>query len=275
MDLVSPAEFVQSYSAVGRRKCEAPLPRLILLGVLAGLFIGLGGVAANTAAHAMPNASAARLVSGLLFPFGLIMVMVTGSELFTGNCLITISVLDGSAKPLGMLRNLSAVYAANFIGALALAAACAYCGQLDHAAGGLAVYTIRCAAAKCALPFLNGVALGALCNILVCAGVAMGMCSRSLAGRAIGAYVPVAVFVICGFEHCIANIYFVPAGLFALTVPKYAALAASAGVDVSALTWGNFLSGNLLPVTIGNILGGCLFAAAMWYSHRQRAEVRN
>ncbi len=272
MNVLSPAEFVGSYAAIGEKKSKATIWKLFLLGILAGLFIGLGGVTANTAAHSMTNVGMARMVSGLLFPAGLIMVILTGSELFTGNCLIPISVLEKRATLGGMVKNWVAVYIGNFVGSVLLAAGTAYFGQMNYSAGGLATFTIKVAAAKCALPFANALVLGIFCNILVCAAVMMAVSGKALIGKAIGAYVPVAVFVICGFEHCIANMFFVPAGLFAMTVPKYAALAAEAGLDTTLLTWGNFLLKNLLPVTLGNIIGGVGFAAAIWSANRKNSK---
>lgn len=267
--MLSPGEFVDSYSAVGAGKAAAPAKKLLLLAILAGFLIGMGGAVTNTASHAIENVSAAKIICGMLFPFGLIMVVLTGAELFTGNCLITIPVLAKRASLRGMARNLAIVYVGNFVGAAALAAACAYSGQMNLSGGGLAVTTIKIAAAKCTLPFGSAVVLGVLCNILVCAGVMCALCAKSVAGRAVGAFVPVSFFVFCGFEHCVANMYYVPAGLFALSVPKYAALAEAAGLDTAALTWGGFLLRNLLPVTLGNVLGGCGFAALIWASHRK------
>ena len=263
MSISSPAEFTESYAAIGESKTKAPAVRLLLLAILAGVFIGLGGAVTNTATYALHNGSVVRILSGLLFPVGLVMVVLTGAELFTGNCLITISVIQKRASWMGMLRNLLIVYAGNFIGAALLAAALAFFGQLDFSGGGLAVSTIRLAAAKCAMPFSNAFVMGILCNILVCAAVMGALCAKDVAGRAIGAYVPVCVFVLCGFEHSVANMYYIPAGLFALRVPQYAALAAEAGVHVAALTWGGFLLHNLLPVTLGNIVGGVAFAAVI------------
>jgi len=128
---------------------------------------------------------------------------------------------------------------------------------------------------KCAMPFGNALVLGVFCNVLVCAGVMMALCAKDVAGRSIGAYVPVALFVICGFEHCVANMFFIPAGLFALTVPKYVALAAEAGVNTTALTWANFLLKNLLPVTLGNLIGGVGFGVAIWAGNRKGNFQRN
>ena len=149
-----------------------------------------------------------------------------------------------------------------------LAASCVYAGQLDYSDGGLAVYTVKTAAAKCALAFGPALLLGVLCNLLVCLGVLCSLSAKDTTGRILGAYLPVAFFVICGFEHSVANMYYVPAGLFAMNVPIYAAKAAEAGVGVTALTWGNFLLGNLLPVTFGNILGGTGLGVLLWWCPR-------
>lgn len=265
--MLNPGEFVSFYTQVGEKKAANGAGRLALSAALAGFLIACGGVVANTAGHALTNAGVSRVVCGLLFPFGLIMVILTGAELFTGNCLMTISLLEKKIRLAGMLRNLVIVYLGNFAGALLMAAATVYSGQLDLSAGLLAVHTIRTAAAKCAIPLGRALVLGILCNILVCTAVMCSLCGKSLPGRAIGAFVPICFFVICGFEHCVANMYYIPAGLIAAGVPRYAQLAREAGVDLSALSLAGAL-GNLIPVTIGNIIGGCGFGALIWAIHR-------
>lgn len=267
--MLSPAEFVDFYAQVGAKKSANSAVKLYLSALLAGFFIGAGAVAANTAGHLLTNAGLSRVVCGLLFPFGLIMVIITGAELFTGNCLITISLLEKKASLAGMVRNLVIVYIGNLLGAVFLAAAIVYCGQLDLSGGALAVHTIRTAVAKCAIPFGKAVVLGILCNILVCAGVMCSLCAKSLPGRAIGAFVPVSFFVIGGFEHCVANMYYIPAGLMAAGVPRYAQLAAEAGVELYTLTLGGFFA-NLIPVTVGNIIGGCGFGALIRACHKTK-----
>ena len=245
--MLSPAEFFDFYAQVGAKKARNSTVKLFLAAVLAGFFIGGGGLVSSIASFGLTNTSVARVVSGLLFPFGLIMVIVTGAELFTGNCLITVSLLEKKATLAGMVRK--------------LAAAAAFSGTFDYLA--LGVYAIRVAANKCAIPFGRAVVLGILCNILVCAGVMCSLCSKSLPGRAIGAFVPVCFFVIGGFEHCVANMYYIPAGLLAAGLPDCAGLAQEAGVNLSSLSMAGFFS-NLIPVTIGNIIGGCGFGALIW-----------
>lgn len=223
------------------------------------------------ATHMMSNAGLMRIISGLLFPVGLIMVMITGSELVTGNCLITISVLEKRASFAGMFRNLAIVFVANFIGAFLLAAALTYVGHLNYSGGALAVTSMRVASSKAALGFTNSLIMGFICNNLVCAAVMMSLCAKDLAGKAIGAYIPIAVFVFIGFEHCVANMYFVPIGLLARSIPAYEALAQAAGINLSVLTWKTFLLESLLPVSLGNLFGGMVFAASMWLAHRTKS----
>jgi len=274
MNMSSPAEIAANYADLGAKKTLAPIRKLLLLGILAGFLIGMGSAVTNTAAHAIPNISAARLICGLLFPFGLGIVMLLGAELFTGNCMIPISILEGKATVGGMLKNWCAVYLGNFIGASLLAACCAYFGQFNYSDGGLATYTVKVAAAKCSLPFANAVGMGILCNILVCMGVLCAISAKDTSGKIFGAYIPVAFFVICGFEHCVANMYYIPAGIFALQNPLYAQKVIEAGIDISNLTWGNFLIRNLFPVTVGNIAGGVAIGLLIWACYLHKAKKR-
>lgn len=272
MNLFSAKELTANYAKLGSEKAEKPAHKLLLMGILAGLFIAAGAVTASTAAHTIASVSIARLVSGLIFAFGLGMVMLMGAELFTGNTLISISVLNKDTTLPKMLRNWLFVYLGNFVGAVLLAAGCAFFGQFNYSDGGLAVYTIKTAVAKCSMPFGNAFVLGVFCNILVCTGVLCSLSAKDTTGRIAGAYIPVAIFVICGFEHCVANMYYVPTGIFAMQVPEYAALAAQAGIAVDTLNWGNFLLHNLLPVTLGNIVGGVGLGVAMWACNLRGAK---
>ena len=255
--MLSPAEFVSFYAQAGAKKCANSTGKLYLSALLAGFYIASGAVVANTAGHLLTNAGLSRVLCGLLFPFGLIMVIITGAELFTGNCLITISLLERKAALSGMARNLAVVYLGNFAGAALLAGAMALGGAFSNEA--LAAYAVRTAANKCALSFGQGVVLGILCNILVCAGVMCALCGKSVASRAVGAFVPVSFFVIGGFEHCVANMYYIPAGLLAA---GYSGAACPPALSLAGL-WAN-----LVPVTLGNLLGGCGFGALIWAAQR-------
>lgn len=271
--MLNPTEFVESYASIGEKKASAPLMKLFLLGVLAGFSIGLGSVISTMVSYSV-SAGLVRIVSGLFFPIGLIMVILTGAELFTGNSLMTISLLERRIGIMGLLRNWAVVYLGNFAGSLLLAAGIVNSACLSDAF--LPVHTIRIAAVKCALPFGSALVLGILCNILVCIAVMCALSAKSVPGRVIGTFIPICCFVICGFEHCVANMYYVPAGLLAMANPDFAGRAQHiiemqySIVDLSLLTPGNFLLHNLVPVTLGNILGGCAFAALIWFCHRKK-----
>lgn len=271
--MLNSSGFVESYTAIGGKKANSPTFRLLLLGILAGFLIGMGSAVTNVAVHSMANVSAAKVIGGLLFPFGLIAVILTGAELFTGNCFLIMPALSRQIRIGAMLRNLGLVYLGNLIGAIALAAAYCFSGQMNLSGGHLAVYTMKVAAAKCSLSFESAVVLGILCNILVCIGVMCALCAKDVAGRTAGAFGPVCFFVVCGFEHCVANMYYISAGLFALSNPDYSELASVAGVNLSALTWNGFLLHNLLPVTIGNLIGGVAFAALIWAANHKKEQI--
>jgi len=272
--MLKPTEFIDAYANTGAAKCAGSVKKLLLLSLLSGFVLGTAGTAASTASFAFENVSAAKLINAFIFAFGLIVIIYTGAELFTGNCLIAISVLEKRVTALSMLRNLALVYLGNFIGCALVAWCCAATLRFDAGGGLLAVSTIKTAAAKCSLSFSNAFILGIFCNALVCLGVVCGVTAKSAAGKAVGAYLPVCIFVICGFEHSIANMYYIPAGLFANSVPAYAEAAAMAGVDTAALTWANFAVRNLIPVTLGNIVGGAGLGALLWGANHGGKETK-
>ena len=209
-----------------------------------------GGGGASAAAAGVESAGAGKLLGACIFPAGLTMVLLAGSELFTGNCLILIPVLSRRVAPAAMARNLVVVYLGNFLGGLLAAAGVVYSHTLDLFGGKLAAGAIATAAAKCSLSPGDAFLRGVLCNLLVCLAVWMAASAKEPAGKVAALFFPIFLFVLCGFEHCIANMYYIPAGLMAQGLPEYAAGA------VPALTLGNFVVKNLLPVTLGNLLGG-------------------
>jgi len=273
MNLFTAKETILNYAKAGANKTNLSIKKMILLGIMAGFFIAMGGAVANTATHGVTNAGLAKLLSGLLFPFGLAMVILTGSELFTGNTLISISVMDEKTTLLGMLKNWLFVYFGNAIGAIVVAAGCAFLGQLNCSGGNLALYTMKVAAGKCSLSWFNAVGLGFFCNVLVTVGVLLSLSAKDVTGRVLGAYLPVSFFVICGFEHSVANMFYVPAGIFASHIEKYALLAAAQNLDVSMLSWTSFATNNLVPVTVGNIIGGIIVGGVFWVCYGQKEQV--
>lgn len=268
----SPAEIANNYIAIGKNKVNLPLSKMILLAVLAGMYIALAGVAAGTASASITTPSVSRFVSAVIFPGGLAMVLLAGSELFTGNNLIIISLLEKQVTLGGMLKNWGVVWLGNLAGSLLVSAICVYGNQVGLYGGALAVADISTAAAKCALPFGEAFLKGILCNFLVCIAVWVSFAAKDAAGKVICLFFPIMLFVVAGYEHCIANMYYIPVGLMANSVEQFAALAAEAGVNTEALTWGNMFLRNLLPVTLGNIVGGSfLVGLPYWFLYVRKA----
>lgn len=266
MNLFTAAETAANYANAGASKAKLPISKMLVLGVLAGFLIGFPSCVTNMATYALDNNSTVRMVSGLLFAFGLGMVVISGAELFTGNTLITISVLEKKATLAGMLRNWLFVYIGNFVGSMVLSFICAQFGWLSAGSNALAAASMRIAVGKMTMPFQNAFFMGVLCNILVTMGVLLSLSGKDGISRFIGAWAPVMFFVTCGFNHSIADMTYCMLGLFAKNVPAYLEAAQAAGVAVENLTWGNYLLGNLIPVTLGNIVGGVAVGFTFWFS---------
>ena len=271
MNLFTAAETTANYSNAGAAKTKLSIAKMLLLGILAGFLIGFPSCVTNMATYALDNNSTIRMVSGLLFAFGLGMVVITGAELFTGNTLITISVLDKKATLAGMLRNWVFVYIGNFIGSMALSFICAHFGWLSAGSNALASFSMKLAVGKMTMPFQNAFFMGVLCNILVTIGVLLSLSGKDGISRFIGAWAPVMFFVTCGFNHSIADMTYCMLGLFAKNVPAYVEAAQSAGVALENLTWGNYFVGNLIPVTLGNLVGGVCVGALFWFAYLKGA----
>lgn len=265
MNLFSPAEIAKNYTVIGKSKVNTPLSKMLLLAVMAGTFIAVGGIASTTVAVSVPYPSLGKLINAIIFPGGLTMVLLAGSELFTGNCLLTIPLLEKEITMAGMLKNWVVVYIGNFIGSILVSAGVVFSHQVSLFNNGLAVSVISTAAAKCSLPFADAFIKGIFCNFLVCIAVWISFAAKDAAGKVIALFFPIMMFVVCGFEHSVANMYYISSGLFAKSVPAYAQAAADAGVNMDALTIGNFLGTNLIPVTLGNIVGGSICVGCVYW----------
>ena len=252
----SPAAIASTYETAGTAKTKMSFKKTFLLGIMAGAFIALGGLGSQIASVCAPDPSTGRLMSSIVFPIGLFMVLIGGAELFTGNCLILIPVLNKKATISGMLRNWGIVYLGNLIGGVIIALLANFSHTYSFADGALAQAVVNTAVAKSSISFSDGLLKGILCNILVCMA---GWCSFSadeIAGKVLALWFPVMLFIIGGFEHCIANMYFIPAGMIASSLY---------GIPASGLSLFGFFVTNLIPVTIGNIIGGALCVGAMYY----------
>jgi formate/nitrite transporter len=239
-------EVAQELDRIIGYKAQAPLHELILYGILAGLYIGFGAVAATTVgAYTGLPTGMAKFLSASVFCVGLILVVIPGSELFTGNILMTAGLVGGKVHALGVLRNWLVVYAANLVGSLMLALVVFGAGLMGTVAEPSPVgqNAAGLAATKIGLAFGPAFLRGVLCNMLVCLAVILALASRTTVGKILGIYFPIMTFVLCGFEHSVANMYFLPAGL--LAKGRFVA------------EWPSMLR-NLIPVTLGNVLGGML-----------------
>ncbi len=272
MPINSPKEITDNYVAGAIGKATMSTWRLLLLSFFAGMLIALGAVASSTAAHAVPDVGIARLIMGAIFPIGLIMVVLLGTELFTGNALMVSAVVARKITVLQLLRNWALVYIGNFCGAILMAWLMATFGQLDIGGGALAVFTAKVAASKASLPWANAFVLGIFCNLLVCIAVYLGNTAHDTAGKILGIFFPVFGFVVCGFEHCVANMYYIPAGIFAWMNPAYAGMIEAAGINTAVLDFGTFISANLIPVTLGNIVGGVVVGLIMYAAHATKSK---
>ena len=274
MNLFTAAETANNYVTAGVGKTKYSIPKMLVLGILAGLLIGFPSCVTEMATFSVTNTSMVRMISGLLFAFGLGTVILTGAELFTGNTLITMSLLDKKVTLGAMLKNWLFVYIGNFLGSMLLSAICAYFGWLSAGSNALAVSAMKMAVGKMTMPFQNAFFMGVLCNILVTIGVLMSLSGKDGTSRFLGAWVPVMFFVTCGFNHSIADMTYCMLGLFAKNVTAYASAAAEAGIALESLTWGNYFVGNLIPVTLGNILGGVAVGVTMWYAYVRKAAAK-
>lgn len=265
MNLFSPAEVAKNYIAIGKAKVSYPTPKMLLLAIMAGAFISLGGVASTAVAVSVPEASVGKFLGALVFPGGLAMVLIAGSDLFTGNCLLSIPLLEKEITLKELLKDWVVVYFGNMIGATLVAAGVVYGHTISMFNNGLAQSVIYTAASKSTISFGDALIRGIFCNFLVCLAVWVSFAAKDVAGKVVGLYLPIVIFILCGFEHCVANMYYITAGFFAKGIPAYAQVAQNAGIDMSVINLKNYFITNLVPVTIGNIIGGSVCVGAVYW----------
>jgi len=258
-DCYSPKEIAERIENAGVTKTNLPFVSMAALGVLAGGFIGLGAVFYTTVtADATLGFAMRRLIGGVAFSLGLILVVVAGAELFTGNNLLVMGSVAGRIGMPQLFRCLAITYVANFIGAAGLALLVTLSGYPKFGDGVAGRTILHIAATKCAIPFFEAFWRAVLCNVLVCLAVWLAMAGRNVADKILAIVFPVTAFVACGFEHSIANMYFIPAGLFLKEFGN------AAFDPVEALTWAGLLR-NLVPVTLGNVVGGAGMVGLVYY----------
>ncbi len=280
LDAYAPAEMARRVETVGVTKANLNAATLFALAVLAGAFIALG---ANLATVVWTDNGlgygVSRLLGGLVFSLGLILVIVGGAELFTGNNLIVMAWASRRVTTTQLARNWTLVYAGNFVGALATAVGIYFTRQWSMDSYKLGATALQIAANKTALDWLAALMLGVFCNALVCLAVWLCFSARSTTDKVLAIIPPIAAFVAAGFEHSVANMYFIPMGLLLRDEPAVLQAANRTTEQLATLTWQGFLLNNLLPVTIGNVIGGAIMVSAVyWFIYlrhgvKQRASV--
>lgn len=261
--MLKPTELCDASIGSGCSKAKLTVLQQIVLGIMAGMFIAFGGAASGVASHSIADAGLAKFVSGAIFPTGLILVVICGAELFTGNCLMVVPLMDKKITIKDMIRNWIVVYFSNFIGSVLIAFLVFKAGVFGMSAGKLGGVVIKVASTKASLPFWTAFSSAILCNVLVCLGVWGAAAAKDVIGKIAIAWFPVMAFVVCGFEHCVANMYFLTAGIFAKSNPAFVQ---ASGLSPEKIINGAGIINNLIPVTLGNIVGGAIFIGFMYYT---------
>jgi formate transporter len=260
IDAYAPDEIARRVEEVGVAKARRPWLANAMLGALGGAFIALGCLWFTlVASDAALSFAATRVLGGFVFSLGLVLVVVAGAELFTGNNLLAMAWADGRITSRELLGNWALVFAANAVGAIGMAALAVLSGYVDMNGGAVARAAVRIAAAKASLPFATAFFAGILCNVLVCLAVWLAMAGRSVADKIAGIVLPVAAFVGAGFEHSVANMYFLPLGIY---LRDHVDTTGIQGIE--NLDWLACVE-NLVPVTLGNIVGGSGFVALVYF----------
>jgi len=257
-DAFSPKEIAERIENIGVVKARLPILSMVMLGIMAGVFIGLGALyAVLITSDANLDFGWSRLLGGIVFSLGLILVIVAGAELFTGNNLLVMAWADGKISFIEVLKNWGIVAISNFIGAMGLAYVVYLSNHTEMNGGAVGVQYVKIASVKCGISFQQAFFSGMLCNVLVCLAVWMAQAGRSVMDKVIAIIFPVSAFVAAGFEHSVANMFLIPMGILLKT--EYPSIP---GVDL--ITWFGFFQ-NIFPVILGNLAGGSLFVALIYY----------
>ena len=275
-DAIMPPAMAVRAEASGVKRASISLTTLLVLSVVAGAFVSFGAIFATTVSAGAADLpyGIVRLLVGLVFSAGLIMVIIGGAELFTGNNLLVMAWASKKVTTRAVLLNWVLSFAGNFVGAIVTAVLMFYTTQYTFGGGSVGLAALNIANAKTSLAFIPALTLGIMCNALVCVAVWMCFSARTNIDRVVTVIPPIAAFAAAGFEHSIANIYFIPMGLFikAGAPDSFWKAIGKTAADYPELTWSNFLVSNLIPVTIGNVIGGSLMVAAVYWFVYLRKE---
>ena len=274
-DALLPPQIAEACERVGAAKARMDLVSTLVLAGLAGAFISLGAMLFTvTVTEAELGFGPTRILGGVAFSLGLVLVVMAGAELFTGNTLIIMAWASRKVSTPLLLRNWGLVYAGNFAGAILTVLLVYASQQWEFNGDQIGATALKVANNKVNLGFGQAVALGVLCNALVTLAVWLALSARSSIDKIVSIVFPITAFVAAGFEHSVANMYFIPMGLLLKEEPSVREAAGLSEGALSNLTWGDFLRANLLPVTIGNIIGGALLVGAVyWFVYLRQDRV--
>jgi formate transporter len=265
-------EILEYTSNAGIVKTQRKILSALILSFLGGVYIAFASEGSTMAAYNLlantDTYGLGRVLAGAVFGTGLMLVVLAGAELFTGNSLIIVSVLDRKVTVKAMLLNWLLVYIGNFLGSLCIAMMMYKTGLFNSSGGLLGGMTIKIAAYKTALPFHSAFFLGVMCNWLVCLAIWVSYGAAETAGKALAIFFIICLFITSGFEHSIANMYYIPAGIFAKQNPQWLAMAQIPADQIVNLNWFNFIVKNLIPVTLGNIAGGSVMVGVLYWLSR-------
>ncbi|MEG0307733.1 MAG: formate/nitrite transporter family protein [Clostridium sp.] len=270
--MLSPEEITTYAEEVGVKKVSNRWMQTLILGILAGMFIALGGYAAAVASHGIADPGIQKAIAGTVFPVGLILVLICGAELFTGNSLLSVAWAQKRITTKQVVKNWSLVWIGNFIGAIFIAILVFYSGLLST--GTVGGYVIKVAANKASLGFGQALASGVLCNIIVCLGVWGSYAAKDVSGKILMSFFPIFAFVISGAEHCVANMYYFTIGLLAKMNPQFVEISHVSSEKIDNLNLVGIF-GNIVPVTIGNIIGGSICVGLVYWFIYKKTNVKN
>ena len=266
----SPAEIKEAVEKVGVKKANFPFLASFMLAIIGGGSIGFGALYYTIiASDAELSFATVRVVGGLVFSLGLALVLVGGAELFTGNNLIVMAWASGKVSTGTMLRNWTIVWLGNLLGSLGLVVLVFFSHHLDMSDGAIGLSILKAAVGKIRPDMMTLFVKGILCNVLVCAAVWLAYGGRSVTDKIVAVILPVSAFIAAGFEHCVANMYFLPLAWLLVQTGH-----APANFDTSSITIAGIVH-NLVPVTLGNIVGGAGFVGAIYWAIYQAAFGRS
>lgn len=267
---LSPDQIADYTEQAGIKKAGSSFGKTFILAFMGGMFIALAAIGSLIATCTIGNFSAAALLAGVVFSTGLMMVVIAGGDLFTGNVLIIVAVLRKKIRPVRMAWNLAAAFLGNLAGSLLIVLLVQYSGMLANAQGTLVKSLILKTAHKLEYSFGQAFFLGILCNLLVCLAVWMMYSAKDTGGKVLACLFPIMLFILSGYEHIVANMYYLPAGILAAADPTYAGLSGVSPEVLAHLQWSN-LPHNFVPVLLGNLVGGLIIGTAYTMIYKRKS----